>query len=260
MQRQTQAWCERLAKIQGGYFYPWQCEIPPHNGEDSYLDLVKEHVDPGKDLLEAGCGHGVDALILAPLCKHFIAYDMVQDFIDTATASAQEAGIANATFICANSSSKQPGGAKVPLPDDSVDLIVSRRGPTSWIFDARRVARPGAVLIQLNPMRTSIPTWNDELPEVFRFDTPDPGHMRRTIEERLAQGGLSLHSAWTFDMPAYFPDAEQLYIMLTFGCVEGEMPPYDEVRPALEAIFDRHATDKGLDLRADRFLWKAIVE
>jgi SAM-dependent methyltransferase len=258
---QTQAWCDRLATMQGGYFYPWKAHLPPHNGEDTYLDLLKQHINPDMDVLEIGCGHGVDALKIATWCKSLLGYDRVQAFLDTATASAHKAGIDNIRYICADSSGKVNNGrVKIPAEDSSFDLLVSRRGPTNWIEDARRVARPGAVLIQLNPNGMPLPAWNNELPPSLRLSPPNDPPLLQTIEERLHKGGLQLHSYWTFDVPMSFDDPEQLYLFLSFGRSPDEAPAYNQVRQTLSDICMHHSGSQGLEIRRRRLLWKSVAD
>ena len=261
-QGQTKEWCERLAAMQGGYFYPWKAELPPFNGEDTYWDLLCQHLSPEADVLEAGCGHGVDALNIAPRCKSLLAYDRVQPYLDIAAEAARKAGAGNIRWVCADSSANSNGGrVKIPAATASADLVVSRRGPTNWIEDAPRVCRPGAVLLQLNPNGMPLPPWNDELPQDLRISPPDPKDppVLQTVEKRLSLAGLQLDSAWTFDVPMRFADGEQLYLFLGFGRAPGEVPAYDEARPALDGVFARHAGPKGLEVRRRRLLWKAVV-
>ena len=148
----SDAWYERLASMQAGYFYPWSSTIAPGNGEDAYLDLVRRHLSPNLDVLDAGCGDGELTFGLAPLCRTIHGYDRVQRFIDIAVAASRERGVDNARFIHFDShSNANDGHVYVPVPDTSIDVVVSRRGPTHWIEDVRRFCRPGATLIQLNP-------------------------------------------------------------------------------------------------------------
>jgi hypothetical protein len=83
--------------------------------------------------------------------------------------------------------------------------------------------------------------------------------LRDSVERRLAIGGLALHSAWTFDVPELFPDPEQYYRMLSFGAAYGEVPSFEEARPALERIFAEYGGPAGLAIRHRRLLWKAVV-
>jgi SAM-dependent methyltransferase len=143
---------ELLAAQQGGYFYPWASALGAGNGEDAYTALVEQHLTPTATVLEAGSGHGSDLLAFAPKVARFIGYDAVGSFTRIARRRAAEAGLTNVELITHNSSAKfNAGAARIPAADQSVDLIISRRGPGNWIADARRVCRPGARLIQLNP-------------------------------------------------------------------------------------------------------------
>lgn len=263
----TNSWYERLATQQEGYFYPWHSSLGEFNGEDAYLQMLRQHLSMDKDVLDAGCGHGDVALEIARFCRHVTAYDRIPQYITLAQANAQKQGaaqkrgITNVTFLCADSSTTVNGGTgRIPAEPASIDLLISRRGPLNWIEDARRVARPGAVLLQLNPLEnpSGIPAWNNELPEVLRLQihTLD---MRAVIEDRLAKGGLRLHSAWVFDVPETFADPYQLYVFLSWGLGPGEAPTWEETRPLIERIFATHGRSGQLELRHRRLLWKAVV-
>ncbi len=162
---QSNEWYDRLARLQRGYVFPWKSTIGPGDGETAYLQLVEQHLTPCSDVLDAGCGHGELTLQLARRCRSILGYDRVTEYIRLAREAAQAAGIINATFVEANSSPRFNGGvARVPAEVNSFDLIVSRRGPTNWIADVRRIARPGVVCIQLNPASHGPPAWAEELP------------------------------------------------------------------------------------------------
>jgi SAM-dependent methyltransferase len=260
LQPHSPAWYDRLATMQAGYCFPWRSQLAPDNGEDTYLRLVHEHLRPDSDVLDVGCGHGDVPLEIAPFVHHVLAYDRVPSYIEMAQTAAAERAIPNVTFLCYDSSTAAHPSPHIPAEDNRFDLLISRRGPLHWLEDARRVARPGAVIIQLNPMHSPPPTWNEQLPDPLRRPLPGEWTMRGAVEQRLALGRLALHSCWTFEVPQYFPDAEQLYLYLSWGYTAEEVPPFAGVRPLLEDIFARHATAGGLPLRHSRLLWKAIVE
>lgn len=77
------------------------------------------------------------------------------------------------------------------------------------------------------------------------------------MEDRLEAGGLTLHSCWTFDVPEFFGNLEQLYLRLSWG--ETDIPSFPQVRGTLAKIFTRHAGADGLRLRHRRLLWKSVV-
>jgi SAM-dependent methyltransferase len=258
---QTPAWYGRLATLQEGYFYLWRSALEPWHGEDVYRDLVHAHVSPTADVLDVACGHGEIALELAPLVHSVLGYDYTAPFIDVAQRAAQDRGASNARFVCHDSSAEANGGRpRLPADDRSFDVLICSKGPFHWIDDARRVARPGAVLLMLVPDAVPLTTWHGNLPEALRWaDAPDPHWARPTVERRLTAGGLVLHSWWTFDVPEVFPDPEQLYTWLTWGATPDEVPPLADVRHTLERVFTEHAGSAGVSIRHRRYLWKAVV-
>jgi SAM-dependent methyltransferase len=254
-------WYDRLAKLQAGYFYPWQSSLPLFNGEDVFLATLEKLLTPDKVVLEIGCGHGELALKMAGLCRQLIAYDRVPEYIHLAQTAAQQHNIPNVTFICADSSlALNNGQARIPADDQSIDVFYSRRGPLHWMEDARRVARPGAVLLQLNPNMTPPPVWNSQLPELLRlpgFNAPD---MEKIVKERLAENAIRLHSCWTFQVQEIFATLEDFYTYLVWGHDPADVPPLAELAPILADIFKAHATPAGLEIPFGRFLWQAVID
>jgi SAM-dependent methyltransferase len=261
MRRHTPEWYERLATLQTGYYYPWRSRIADGNGEDAYLDLVALHLRPNSDVLDSACGHGEVTLNLAPRCQSILGFDRTAAWIDLAQRTAREREIVNATFVCHDSSAAANGGqARIPADAASFDLLICSKGPFHWMEDARRVARPGAVLLMLVPDGVPYTAWHESLPEPLRWqDVVDPHWARPSVERRLAAGGLSLHSWWSFDVPETFPDPEQLYVWLAWGYLPGEVPSFEEVRPILERVFEEDVGPNGLEIRHRRYLWKSVV-
>jgi SAM-dependent methyltransferase len=253
---------EALAARQGGYFYPWRAALGAGNGEDAYTRLVEANLSPDKDVLDAGCGHGTDMLAFAPQARRFIGYDAVESFIRIARRRAAEAGLTNVELVFANSSPRFNGGAaRIPVADHALDLIISRRGPSNWIADARRACRTGARLIQLNPLTGPEAPWNGELPEPLRMApnpaNPDRPDLAREIEAALVAANLRLDDSWVFDVPEVFRAPRELYRALTFMRFDPETPSWDVARPHLERLFARHGP---IELRQRRFLWTAVVD
>jgi len=253
---------EALAEQQGGYFYPWRSALGEGNGEDAYTELVERHLSREKVVLDAGCGHGDDMLAFAPRVRRFIGYDAVESFIAIARRRAAEIGLANVKLVLTNSSPAHNGGvARIPVTDHTLDLIISRRGPTNWIADARRACRPGARLIQLNPLPGSEPAWNGELPQALRMaqNPANPGRpdLAAEIEAALAAAGLRLESGQVFDVPEVFREPEDLYQYLTFMRFEADTPSWDAARPHLDGLLARRGP---IDVRQRRYLWTAVVD
>jgi SAM-dependent methyltransferase len=258
---QTAEWYDRLATLQAGYYYPWRSQLGTCNGEDEYLALVRQHLRPDTDVIDAACGHGEVALALAPLCRSVLAYDRIAVWVELAQQAARQRSLTNVTFVCHNSSPTVNGGQpRLPAPNAWFDLLICSKGPFHWIEDARRVARPGAVLLMLVPDATPLTAWNVWLPEALRWKgATDPHWARPAIEQRLAVVGLAIHSWWSFDVPEIFPDPEQLYTWLAWGCTQEEVPSFADVFPVLEHIFVEYGSAEGVAIRHHRYLWKAVV-
>lgn len=261
MRPHSTEWYQRLSTLQAGYFYPWQSQIAPGNGEDAYLALVGEHLGPDVDLLDVACGHGALTLEFARHCRSAFGYDLIPSYIEMAQAAAKEQAVDNARFVCYDSSIPVNNGqAHIPADDDSFDLLVCSKGPFHWVEDARRVARPGATMIMIIPDGIPMPEWHDHLPKRLQWSFgADPNWARAVMEPRLARSGVPLHSWWSFDVPEYFATPEQLYTMLVWGNAADEKPSFEEVEAQLAAIFDEFGAPQGLALRHRRYLWKAVV-
>ncbi len=254
-------WYQRLSTLQEGYIYPWHSNIAAGNGEDAYLALVEQHLGPTQDVLDVACGHGTVALRIAPSCRSVLGYDVVSRYVELAQQAALAQGIQNARFVCYDSSLPANNGqARIPAGENSFDLLICSKGPFHWVEDARRVARPGATLLMLIPDTLPMPPWHHQLPAELQWQVgTDPNWARPIIERRLALSGLSIHSWWSFDVPEYFTEPEQLYIRLTWGHTPDEVPSFAEVEPHLGQIFAEHSSGEGVAVRHRRHLWKAVV-
>ena len=261
MRSHSTEWYKRLSTLQEGYFYPWQSQVAPGNGEEAYISLVQAHLGPTVDLLDVACGHGQQTLQFARACHSALGYDIVPSYIELAQAAAHKQGITNARFVCYDSSiPANQGQAHVPAEDNSFDLLICSKGPFHWVEDARRVARPGATLIMLIPDVLPMPPWHHLLPKPLQWTVgTDPNWARTAIEPRLAKSDIALHSWWSFDVPEIFTDPQHLYTRLTWGHTADEVPSYAEVKAHLAAIFAEQGSTQSVTLRHRRYLWKAVL-
>jgi SAM-dependent methyltransferase len=255
---------EVIAGRLGGFYYPWISTLGANDGEAAYTSLIEAHLSATATVLEAGCGHGRDMVWFAPRVDRYLGYDLSESLIQIARETALRQGLGNTELIHANSSAAANGGkARIPVEDASVDMIISRRGPTNFISDARRVCRPGAWVIQLNPQPSPVPVWDEMLPTDLRAE-PDRGFdIGGHIAGLLDVAGICLHSAWTFDVPERFFAADQLYAYLAWNQLHGlgrQAQPFETARPALEAVMAKHAGPGGLEVRRRRFLWMARID
>ena len=103
---------------------------------------------PGEIVLDLGSGGGIDVLLsarrVAPTGKAY-GLDMTPEMLDLARRNQAEAGVPNAEFLLGTIE-------KVPLPDASVDVIISNcvvnlsPDKDAVIAEAFRVLRPGGRL------------------------------------------------------------------------------------------------------------------
>lgn len=102
-------------------------------------------LEPGEDVLDLGSGGGIDVLLSArrvgPAGKAY-GVDMTEEMLELARANQAKAGVTNAEFL-------EGRIEAVPLPDGSVDVVVSNcvinlSADKDAVFaEAHRVLRPG---------------------------------------------------------------------------------------------------------------------
>jgi SAM-dependent methyltransferase len=103
---------------------------------------------PGETVLDLGCGGGIDVLLSArrvgPAGKAY-GLDVTGEMLDLARAHAREAGAENAEFLLGQIEA-------IPLPDNSVDVIISNcvinlsTDRPAVFAESFRVLRPGGRL------------------------------------------------------------------------------------------------------------------
>jgi SAM-dependent methyltransferase len=106
------------------------------------------HLAPGEDVLDLGSGGGIDVLLSArrvgPAGRAY-GIDMTTEMLELARANQTRAGVTNAEFL-------EGRIEAVPLPDHSVDVVVSNcvinlSSDKDAVFaEAHRVLRPGGRL------------------------------------------------------------------------------------------------------------------
>lgn len=118
----------------------------------SFAGIANPHmiapILPGETVLDIGCGAGTDLLLAARRVGpsgHAIGVDMTEAMRDRARASAAAAGMTNIEV-------QQADAVALPLPDASVDVVISN-GVLNLVpekekafVEIRRVLRPGGRL------------------------------------------------------------------------------------------------------------------
>ncbi len=259
----SDSWYDHLAQIQDGYYYPWKSLVGPRDGESAFVEQVVAMLKPDSRVLEVGCGHGELAIELSQHCAYIIAYDRVQSYIDLANQSKSAKSCSNVEFACYNALAAEHDALTLPAADDSIDLIICRRGPLHWIEDAKRVCRNGAMVIALSPMEEPIPAWSAKLPHKLHYENSGrhtgSGSIHQSVENRLHQAGLMLDSGWGFDVPEIFEDPVELYRMVSWGLPPSEVPVFEDIEYKFKSIYEKYAEPAGVVLRHCRFMWQANI-
>ena len=150
-------------------------------------EVVYRHCAPlcaGKEVLEAGCGEGYGADLLATTAARVLALDY-----DAATVAHVGNRYPAVEVIAANL-------ASLPLTDASVDVVINFQviehlwDQTQFITECLRVLRPGGLLLVSTPNRITF-TPGSDVPV-------NPFHTRelnaRELTELLTDGGFTVRS------------------------------------------------------------------
>ncbi|OBB97934.1 bifunctional 2-polyprenyl-6-hydroxyphenol methylase/3-demethylubiquinol 3-O-methyltransferase UbiG [Mycobacterium sp. 852002-40037_SCH5390672] len=144
-----------------------------------YQRLAERCVDA--DVLEAGCGEGYGADLIAGVARRVIAVDY------------DEAAVAHVRSRYPRVDVMQANLAQLPLPDSSVDIVVNFQviehlwDQTQFVIECARVLRPSGLLLMSTPNRITFSPG---------CDTPiNPFHTRELnaaeLTELLIDGGFS---------------------------------------------------------------------
>lgn len=171
-QPHSREWYARLARELGGSRHPWTRVLDGPDPELTFDALLADLLRPETRVLEAGCGHGPDALRFGGQCVRWAAYDRQPELLDVARATAP-----HAEFHLWDGKGKVP-----PVLHGPFDLIVSRRGPTSVIHHLNAMAAPDARFLYVGP----------------RLEVP-------RVPKRLAAVGWELLGEWRVSVRAWTP-------------------------------------------------------
>ena len=189
----------------------------------------------GRDVLEAGCGEGYGADLIASVARRVVAVDY-----DAATVAHVRSRYPRVQVVAANL-------ASLPVPDSSMDVVVNFQviehlwDQPQFITECLRVLRPGGLLMMSTPNRITFTPGSD---------TPvNPFHTRELnaaeLRELLTDGGFRVtsmsgvfHGPRLIDTDAPWPD-DLLDDVAAVACED-----FDIVDASLRDI------DESLDLLA----------
>ena len=150
-------------------------------------EVVYRHCAPlcaGKDVLEAGCGEGYGADLLATGATRVVAVDY-----DAATVAHVRTRYPAVEVMAANL-------ASLPLADSSVDVVANFQviehlwDQTQFITECLRVVRPGGLLLISTPNRITFTPGSDVPVNPFHTRELNAAELR----ELLTDGGFTVRS------------------------------------------------------------------
>ena len=161
---------EAVASLGAGLYSDHQRETLPDAAKLASLGCgnptAVAELHEGETVLDLGSGGGIDVLLSArrvgPTGKAF-GLDMTDEMLELARRNQREAGVENAEFLRGTIE-------EVPLPDDSVDVIISNcvinlSADKSLVFgEAARVLRPGGRFAVTDIVA------DEDMPETVRLD------------------------------------------------------------------------------------------
>jgi len=155
----------------------------------TFLPFLLEHLRPGMDVLDAGCGVGSIALDLAPTVApgRVAGVDVDRGQIEAARTAADERDVENAEFAVGSIYA-------LPYDDASFDVVYANavllylREPVRALAELRRVLRPGGLAaacdddpgtIIMSPERPELRRAIELFARTVAYESGDTRHARR---------------------------------------------------------------------------------
>ncbi|TAM64637.1 class I SAM-dependent methyltransferase [Mycobacterium sp.] len=135
----------------------------------------------GADVLEAGCGEGYGADLIADVARRVIAVDYDESAVAHVRARYPRVDVMQANL------------AQLPLPDSSVDIVVNFQviehlwDQTQFVVECARVLRPSGLLMMSTPNRITFSPGRDTPINPFHTRELNAGE----LAELLVGGGFS---------------------------------------------------------------------
>lgn len=111
--------------------------------------VAQAHLQPGETVLDLGSGGGIDAIIAARLVDEggqVYGLDMTTEMVELARQNAREAGCANLEFV-------HGSAERIPLPENSLDVVISNcvinlvQDKKAVFAEMKRVLKPGGRMV-----------------------------------------------------------------------------------------------------------------
>ena len=231
---------ERIAKRASGYRTTFDVRVDGLTGEDEFIVTAFENIGLRDAVLDFGCGAGSFTVRLGHRTGQVIGLDVSPEMLRYAVNNLAQSGNHNVSFVLAT-------GQQLPLDSESIDTVVSRRGPATsrrCIPEVARVLRKGGLLLELHVGdRHCI-----EIREMFGRGQNWPIRWRPMADMpvKLPEHGLKVLHLSEKETSHYFPTPDDLQKALETSTL---VPDFDAGKDShvLEAIAARYGTEHGIE-------------
>lgn len=134
---------DKVVKKFGGYQTPHRstAEYPHGDPEETFKDNVLECSGKDKTALDLGCADGKFTLSMVHHFKKIVAIDLSKEMLYVARKLQKEKRIKNVSF-------EEQDADCTTYPDETFDVVYSRRGPTPY-REIKRLLKAGGFLIEI---------------------------------------------------------------------------------------------------------------
>ena len=161
-------------------------------------------LEPGQIVLDLGSGAGLDVLLSARRVGpsgHAYGVDMTEEMLALANANREKSGLTNATFLKGTIEN-------VPLPDSSVDVVISNcvinlaADKGAALKEAFRVLQPGGLfavadMVELEPLDEMVKKQLDSWAGCISGTIPIEQYRTRLLEAGFRDPDFEVHATQT---------------------------------------------------------------
>lgn len=229
-----------IATELGKYEYTCKFEYEGTPAEEILAEELIREIQGGR-VLDVGCGHGEYTNRWSDYAEEVVGYDMTEGFIETANANKKP----NVRYVIGNT--KDEGG-QLPFPTDYFDLAYTKKGPTSWFQEGRRIMKAEGSILLLYQYN-SIHELGNYYSGWFGPSTADGGKATLDkINRRLEESALDVIKTKTIEEIAWIPTAEDV-INYKFFVQPKQFTNYvkETYLEKVQRQFEKYAIDQGTD-------------
>jgi ubiquinone/menaquinone biosynthesis C-methylase UbiE len=242
-------WWDQLAQKLDGYQGNYKVEFEGENGENQFVEMVKQKLERFSNAIDVGCADGKFTHELSNFGNRIIGVDLSSKMIEKAKSISAKN---NLEFIVAD-------GRSIPYEDNTFDLVISRRGPVSqpdFLEEAIRITRPGGQIVEITiGEKDAI-----EFKEIFnRGQGYTSSNQSRYLEikERIElKNQIQLKELHEYYSKAIYPSIEDVILLLSATPIIDDFHVAKDVE-YLKSISQVLQNERGITRTYHRLIWVA---